>query len=127
MKGRDITKTKGWATLAALGFKPVKFHGQMGYCEIGAALEHGSGAEVITIEPKEYRDIGKVWSISTGGTAANWMPQPPAPLSRYDTAGHTVYNGPAQYMPVDRPFGAYVSGRGIRAKVAELVAQLRTA
>lgn len=38
MKGRDITKMKGWDTLAANGWQPVKFKGQMGYYEIGAAL-----------------------------------------------------------------------------------------
>jgi len=38
MKGRDITKQAIWTELVALGFRSVKFKGQMGYYEIGAAL-----------------------------------------------------------------------------------------
>lgn len=38
MKGRDITQMKGWGKLAAQGWVPVKFKGQMGYYEVGAAL-----------------------------------------------------------------------------------------
>ena len=38
MKGRDITQYAIWPTLAELGFRTVRFRGQMGYYEIGAAL-----------------------------------------------------------------------------------------
>lgn len=63
MKGRDITKMAGWPSLAAAGFVPVRFRCQMGFYEIGAALQRPFGpctdgktyaVDVVTIEPAAY-------------------------------------------------------------------------
>jgi hypothetical protein len=79
MKGRDITKMKGWDKLSALGFVPVKFRGQMGFYEIGAALQRRVGpctdgktykVDAVTVEPSVYftnakgKRVGH-WTINT--------------------------------------------------------------
>lgn len=123
MKGRDITKLSAWRELEAMGFRPIRFKGQMGFFEIGAALSR-DGSEVLTIEPQHYRDMGPVWHVSVGGRPEQWKPQPDAPLSRYDTSGNTYYTGPQRYVPQDRPFGGYYGSRGLVKPVRALVAEL---
>lgn len=121
MKGKDITKLAVWPKLEALNFRPIRFRGAMGFYEIGAAMIM-DGRELIVIEPLNYR-LRPNWWVRPG-LGASWRPQPSAPLSRRDTAGHVAYEGPTRYVPTDTPFGADVHGRGILREVSRLVGEL---
>ena len=87
MKGRDITTTKGWPALQAAGFRPVRFKCQMGFLEIGAALQADFGPTLdgsivkvdrVTIEPSHYftnakgKRVGHWTVYAKGDSGLTW-------------------------------------------------------